>query len=348
MTILQISLFYITVFLISFIGVEYYRRWSLKREFFDVPNERSSHTSPTPRGGGLIIVGVSLTAYIFLSVFVTKNFQWSYFVGAILIALISWLDDIYTISFGWRFLIHAISALLVIFNLGFPGEIYLPFFHTINIGVTGAVLTFFWIVWLTNAYNFMDGIDGIAGMQAVTAGIGWFLIGNLLELPVINFYGGVLAVSSFGFLIKNWQPAKIFMGDVGSAFLGYSFAVLPLLAKNDSGLENTNQPILFTIGILLVWLFVFDTLWTFAGRLLRKEKVWQAHRGHLYQKMVINGLSHQYVTIMYGLMSFVISFAAILWMIENHVWEIWLILSVFVLSAGLLIWTFLLKIKQPA
>jgi UDP-N-acetylmuramyl pentapeptide phosphotransferase/UDP-N-acetylglucosamine-1-phosphate transferase len=100
----------------------------------------------------------------------------------------------------------------------------------------------------------MDGIDGIAGMQAITAGIGWLIIGELLGFGDVGIYGGVIAASSFGFLIHNWQPAKIFMGDVGSAFLGYSFAVLPLLAKNRS---SDNYSLLPVIAVGLVFLFVF-------------------------------------------------------------------------------------------
>lgn len=340
-------LFYIAVFLVSFFGVELFRRWSLRRELFDVPNERSSHIKPTPRGGGLIIVIVCLTTYTILTLFVTGNFQWTYVAGSVFIAVISWLDDVYSISFVWRILVHALSALLVISDLGYFSEIYLPFFHLINISVIGAGLTFLWIVWLTNAYNFMDGIDGIAGMQAVTAGIGWFLIGNIFNLPTVSFYGGVLAVSNIGFLIKNWQPAQIFMGDVGSAFLGYSFAVLPLLAKTENGQKNEVQLVLLPIAVLLVWLFVFDTVWTFARRAFMREKVWQAHRSHLYQKLVIARFSHQTVTLLYGLISAEITlaliFAVFFWTEEDVLSKFVLIVSIIVFSVALLITVYLLQ-----
>lgn len=307
----------ITVFLATYGGVKIFRRWSLRRELFDVPNERSSHTVPTPRGGGLIIVLVCLGTYALAPVVCGGRFHWSYFLGAALVAAVSWLDDVYSVPFGWRFLAHSAAALPVIFNLGFFGEIYLPFVQTVNIGASGAVITFLWIVWLTNAYNFMDGIDGIAGTQAVTAGIGWLVAGHFLDLPSAGFYGGVIAFSSLGFLIQNWQPAKIFMGDVGSAFLGYSFAALPLLAKNENQPENNFPAILLPTAVLLVWLFVFDSVWTFAGRALRREKVWQAHRGHIYQKMVTAGWSHQAVAVLYGLLSLLIGSALIFWLSEG-------------------------------
>ncbi len=293
---------YFSVFLATLAGVEFFRRWSLRKKLFDVPNERSSHTVPTPRGGGLVVVIVCLTAYVVSTVFLTGEFRWSYLLGAFAVALISWIDDLYTISSVWRFAVHIGSALLIIFTLGYFEEISFPLSGSFNFGVVGAVLTFFWIVWLTNAYNFMDGIDGIAGLQTLTAGIGWYFCGVLQGAPAAGFYGGILAAAGLGFLFLNWQPAKIFMGDVGSAFLGYSFAVLPLLAKNEKTVGEKGD-FLLPAAIVLVWLFVFDTLWTFGRRVLKGEKVWQAHRGHIYQRLVINGFSHAAVSLLYGIFS---------------------------------------------
>lgn len=299
------------VFFVSYIGVEIFRRWSLRRELLDVPNERSSHTAPTPRGGGLIIVLVCLSFYTIFTLFYTDNFYWSYLTGALLISLVSWLDDIYDISFIWRFLIHSASASLVIYNCGYFAEVYLPFLNRIHFGSLGIIITFLWIVWLTNAYNFMDGIDGIAGMQAFTAGIGWLLIGRILGFETIGFYGGVIAFSSLGFLIHNWQPAKIFMGDVGSAFLGFTFAVLPLLARNEI---SSNSFLLPIVAVVLVLLFITDTVLTFLRRIFKREKIWLAHRSHIYQQLVIYGYSHRSVTLIYSFISFIIIGAMIFWL----------------------------------
>lgn len=296
------TLTFAAVFLLSYTGVGLLRRWTLRKEILDIPNERSSHTTPTPRGGGLIIVLVSLSFYAAGSFFLQINFHWSFFIGAFLIALISWLDDLVSISFGWRFLVHSMAAVLVVWDLGFWQEIYLPFYGSMPTpGVFGAVLTFCWIVWLTNAFNFMDGIDGIAGLQAVTAGIGWLIAGKMLGAEDAGIFGAVLAFSSLGFLLHNWQPAKIFMGDVGSAFLGYGFAVLPLLPE-----KNANTEVLPLIAFMFVFCFFFDSALTFLKRLLKKEKVWQAHREHIYQKLVIRGYSHQFVTTVYGAISIII------------------------------------------
>lgn len=297
------------IFLLSYIGVFLLTRWILSKEILDVPNERSSHTTPTPRGGGLVIVLISLGFYAISSLYLPVKFYWGYFIGAFLIALISWLDDIFSVSFGWRFLIHTVAAIIFIAQAGFWQIVHIPFLGDVDFGYFGAFFTFCWIIWLTNAFNFMDGIDGIAALQAVTAGIGWFLIGKLLGLNNIAFLGGVLAFSSLGFLIHNWQPAKIFMGDVGSAFLGYSFAVLPLLDDN-----STNGKYLPFIACVLVFCFFFDSILTFLKRLLKKEKVWEAHREHIYQKLVIRGFSHQFVTIIYGVISIIITGMLLVWL----------------------------------
>jgi len=342
-------LFYIPVFFISYFGVKIFRDWSLRRRILDLPNERSSHTLPTPRGGGLIIVAVCLIAYSLINFLYGNNFQWSYLLGAVLIAVVSWIDDLSAVSFVWRFLIHSLAALIVILNLGYFDEIYIPFFKNANVGAVGAVLTFFWIVWVTNAYNFMDGIDGIAGTQAVTAGICWLLLGKFYDLPVISLYGGVIAFSSLGFLVHNWQPAKIFMGDVGSAFLGYSFAVFPLLAKNEmNGSENyfSAKALLFDIGILFVWLFVFDTLYTFIRRIMKREKIWQAHRSHIYQQLVIRGHSHQFVSVLYAILS--VLTAAILFVLKDYetIFDAALILTIAAQSLGLILYYNYLKSEK--
>lgn len=304
------------IFTVSWLGVALFRRWSRRRDLFDVPNERSSHTAPTPRGGGIIIAAVSLIAYTAEGVGRSGRISWSYLAGAILIAGISWLDDLYSISFLWRFLVHSAAAVLVIAALGHFDEIAFSTLGGVRLGAFfGAVLTFLWIVWLTNAYNFMDGIDGIAGLQAVIAGLGWLAIGKLSGGGGDSaFYGGALAFASLGFLIQNWQPAKIFMGDVGSAFLGFSFAVLPLLAHRewDAAAKSEYRTYLPLIGVGLVWLFVFDTVITFFRRALNGEKVWQAHRGHFYQRLVIRGFSHQAVALFYGLIS-LISIILMIW-----------------------------------
>ena len=138
----------------------------------------------------------------------------------------------------------------------------------------------------------MDGIDGIAGGQAVVAGLGWAALGWLSDQPLVGILGILLAASSLGFLGHNWPPARIFMGDVGSAFLGFTFAVLAVAAaQRDARLALA--------GVLLVWPFIFDACFTFLRRLRNGENVFAAHRSHLYQRLVIAGYSHRTVTLLY-------------------------------------------------
>lgn len=323
-------------FFLTFFGIGLFLNWTKKREIFDVPNERSSHTKPTPVGGGLIFVIVILI--LFLVFFISKNGEipWAYFGGAVLIAAVSWLDDLYSIPVYIRFLCHSFAALLVIYGLGTDGNIYLPLIGNLQIGQFIYVIWFLWIVWLINAYNFMDGIDGIAGVQAVTAGIGWLIVGYLQGIEEITILGILITASNAAFLKYNWQPAKIFMGDVGSAFLGFTFAVFPLISFHRN--QNDSNA-LFLTAIFFVWFFVFDSVRTFSVRLLKGEKVWQAHRRHLYQKLVIEGFSHRFVTLFYGVLSVSVVSVTILSLYFEVFEALYLYILVAVVSALLTVFT---------
>lgn len=286
----------ISTFTLACLIVAGIRRWAGRGRMLDIPNERSSHVRPTPRGGGLAIVVVTLAGSWLILPFVRSEitvWQWlAYSAGALLIAGVSWLDDLRSLSTRVRFAAHLTGALVVCLAFGAWKGITLPGLGNVNLGLWGWPLTLVWIVGLTNAYNFMDGIDGIAGAQAVVAGMGWALIGIIVSSPLLCIVGILLAFSSLGFLGHNWPSAKIFMGDVGSAFLGFSFAVLPIIAAR-------SDPRFVLVGLLLVWPFAFDTAYTFIRRLCRRENVFAAHRSHLYQRLVIAGLSHRTVTLLY-------------------------------------------------
>jgi UDP-N-acetylmuramyl pentapeptide phosphotransferase/UDP-N-acetylglucosamine-1-phosphate transferase len=192
-----------------------------------------------------------------------------------------------------RFLVHSLAALILIFGCGVWIMIYVPVVGHVPVAAWwGIPLAFFWLVGLTNAYNFMDGIDGLAASQAMIAGAGWAVIGTVAGQPTTYFLGLLVAASSLGFLIHNWQPARIFMGDVGSAFLGFTFAFLTLKAGREASR-------FVLAGVLLVWPFIFDTAFTFLRRLFKGESVFSAHRSHLYQRLVLSGLSHATVALLY-------------------------------------------------
>ena len=289
----------------SLAGVELFRRWSLHRNLLDIPNERSSHSTPTPRGGGIVIVAISLAGYAILSAVFDTPFAWGYFIGALIVAAVSWLDDLYSLPFWSRLITHICAAAIVVWDLGAWDIVSVPFTATnLSLGqVLGLLITVGWIVWMVNAYNFMDGIDGIAALQAVVAAIAWAILSYGSGLKGSFLFAGVLASASAGFLIHNWQPARIFMGDVGSAFLGFTLAAMPLISADEA---NDSMPFLPLVAVVFVWFFVFDTVITLLKRIVARERIWEAHRQHIYQLMVADGLSHSAVSLMYG------SFAAIL------------------------------------
>ncbi len=291
-------MFYFVTFLIvlavTAAGVETYRRWSLRRGILDHPNERSSHETPTPRGAGLIIFVVSVVAYSVFGLYGYYEISWGYISGAILLAVVSWLDDLITLSFINRMVAHSAAVALLLADVGYFDSIDLPFAGNIHLGVFGLLITFLWIFGFLNAFNFMDGIDGIAGSQGFVAAIGWFAVGIIIGSPIFSIYGIILATATLGFLIFNWQPAKIFMGDVGSCFLGFTLAAIPLLAS------QKERPQLLLIAVLFVWPFVFDVIFTFIRRGFLKHRVWEPHREHIYQRMVISGFQHRSVTIFYA------------------------------------------------
>jgi UDP-N-acetylmuramyl pentapeptide phosphotransferase/UDP-N-acetylglucosamine-1-phosphate transferase len=296
---------------VSWVGVELFRRWSLGKDLLDVPNERSSHTAPVPRGGGLIIVLACLIGYALIALIFHTPFSIGYVTGALLVALVSWLDDLYSLAFWKRLIVHFAAAGILVIDLGGWEKIGLPLTaFEVGLGpIFGAALAVTWVVWLLNAYNFMDGIDGIAALQAVIAGVGWGLIGIVLGLEGMFLYASLFSAVATGFLVHNWPPARIFMGDVGSAFLGFTLAAMPFLARNEAGMDTSLLPL---VAVAFVWLFVFDTIFTLLRRILNRERIWEAHRGHIYQRMLIAGRSHRSVTLAYGVAAAIITSSTVL------------------------------------
>jgi Fuc2NAc and GlcNAc transferase len=269
----------------------------------DLPNERSSHVRPTPRGGGLAIVAVVLGGTALYSAATGAwLLTWPFLAGGALVAGISFVDDVRTASSGSRFIIQCLAALIAVGGLTTWQVELLPFGAVLP--AAGILLAFLWVVGLTNAYNFMDGIDGIAGTQAVVGGLAWAVIGLLIGSPVTTLIALLLAGAALGFLHYNWPPARIFMGDVGSAFLGFSFAIMPAVS-------GATRPGMLAAASLISGVFVFDALLTFVRRLLNGEKVFEPHRSHLYQRLA-SGRTHGSVTLLYGGLGAVAAAAAVL------------------------------------
>lgn len=263
----------------------------------DIPNDRSSHTRPTPRGGGIAIVmgsGAGLLVALVMEESSLPPAAVAMLAAAGLVAGISLLDDLRPLAPVVRLGTHVVAALVVVGQLELPGEVDLPGTGTIPIRPVALAMTVVWIVGVTNIYNFMDGIDGLAAGQGVVAGATWGVAGLATGDQFMAAAGLAIAASCAIFLARNWAPARIFMGDAGSAFLGFSFASLPLLAAGGP-LGRRAWP----IGAVVLLPFLFDATLTLLRRLRRGENVLQPHRTHLYQRLVVAGAGHAWVSGVY-------------------------------------------------
>jgi len=306
---------FLVLTLLSYLVVWIVRRYTEKRQILDNPNERSSHSVPTPRGGGLAIVVLVLLTALASGVF---NGNWKqtliFLISGAVLAFLGWRDDVRSLSPLVRFPVQGLIAAISIWGLGYFKAVTIPLFGEWQLGVVGMVITFLWIIGLTNAYNFMDGIDGIAGGVAFAAGLGWMLLtSNIVYLAnsLVFWVALGIAATSLGFLGHNWHPARIFMGDVASTFLGYSFAVMPLLASDQEGDA-------LMLGTLLMWTFIMDAGVTFIRRAFKRENVFAAHRTHLYQRMVAHGGTHAAVSLLYIALTFLAVLLAYGWMEESR------------------------------
>ena len=260
----------------------------------DVPNERSSHLTPTPRGGGIAFVATSLVGLFILLLNNTlkKEDLLALCCAGAIVAIAGFLDDRQKISGAMiRLVLHGIGAIILVVGVGFPSQIFL-FNRTINIGIFGSILGVLYLVWLLNLFNFMDGTDGIAASEAIFVCIAGAVL-NYHVLSDINFSAAsiILATSTFGFILYNWSPAKIFMGDVGSGYLGMVIGGLSLMAAKQ-------QHELLWVWIILLAVFVSDATVTLIRRLLRKQKPHVAHRSHVYQHLAVLFASHAKVSLL--------------------------------------------------
>jgi Fuc2NAc and GlcNAc transferase len=260
----------------------------------DIPNERSSHITPTPRGGGIAFVATSLIGFLLLLLNNALNGTelLALCCAGSIVAIAGHLDDRQKISGATvRLVLHAISAIILIIGVGIPSELAL-FERTVNTGIVGSILGVVYLVWLLNLFNFMDGTDGIAASEAIFVVLaGAFLNYNVLADANHSAAAVILAASTFGFILYNWSPAKIFMGDVGSGYLGILVGGLSLIAANQ-------DPDLLWVWIILLAVFVSDATVTLIRRLLRKQKPHVAHRSHAYQHLAIRLNSHAKVAVL--------------------------------------------------
>ncbi len=305
------AIFIVSAAILSWLLASRVRLYALDR-LLDIPNERSSHSSPTPRGGGLAIAFTALGGIILAAMW--KWIDWNLAIaltgGGSMIAAVGWIDDHRNLPALVRFAVQFLSAAWAMFWLG--GLPALTVGSTqLSLGIAGIPLGVIGIVWAINLYNFVDGIDGLAAGEAVTTG----MIGGLILLAM-GHYGLamvslLIAAANAGFLPLNWAPAKLFMGDVGSGMLGYLFAVLAIASENAGAV-----PLL--IWVLLLGAFVFDATVTLCRRIAHGERWYHAHHSHAYQRMVQAGRSHAQVSSMILAINFALAALAIVaWLLPT-------------------------------
>jgi Fuc2NAc and GlcNAc transferase len=265
------------------------RRIAVARSLLDVPNERSSHTSPTPKGGGLAIVAVVLSGVAILGLTggLGRGETWAILGGGTLVAVVGWLDDRQSLSAGTRLAAHVAAAVWALWWLG--GMPFLTTGQNVRaMGMFGTVLAGFAIVWAINVTNFMDGIDGLAAGEVVTVTLSAALL--LAEVhPALAAAAALTGGAALGFLPWNWRPARIFMGDTGSGFLGFVLAVLAIASERAGALPALAWIVLYAV-------FATDATITLLRRAWRGDRWYSAHRSHAYQRAVQAGWSHARVT----------------------------------------------------
>jgi UDP-GlcNAc:undecaprenyl-phosphate/decaprenyl-phosphate GlcNAc-1-phosphate transferase len=300
------SIVFLFLVILSYLGVSWFIRIAWKYRILDTPNERSSHYTPIPLGGGVVIVLIVLA----MGAWVANEIDWKrsliYIISASIMAWMGWRDDVRSLPAAFRLIVQCLIAVVSIWGMGYFKVVAIPMFGDVPLGVLGILITFLWIVGLTNAYNFMDGIDGMAGGVAFVAALGWMWLSSDTKTWFVFWVALAIASSSLGFLGHNWSPAKVFMGDVGSTFLGYTFAVLSLVSADQGGDA-------LLIGTLLMWTVIMDSLVTFLGRLIKRENVFTGHRSHLFQRLVLVGYKHSTISLFYMILTGVAGLLAFLW-----------------------------------
>jgi len=275
---------YIFLFLLSCIGTYVFKIYATKKMLLDIPNERSSHTLPVPHGGGIVIavtwfVGIS---YMYYFDTINSSLYFAFLAGG-MVSFISYLDDLFGLSVKIRLMVQILASMIGLYFLGGLDTVDL-FFFTVENQIVTNLFALLMTVWFINLYNFLDGIDGYAGSEAVFLGLAGFVLFH-------ESYFLVLVVSVLGFLVWNWHQAKIFMGDVGSTLIGYNVAMFTIYYANQGA---TN----LWIWITLFSVFWFDATVTLYRRYKNGERLSQAHNKHAYQRLVQSGWSHSKVVIL--------------------------------------------------
>jgi Fuc2NAc and GlcNAc transferase len=280
----------VVAFICSCIGTRWYLGYARRHSILDIPNARSSHSTPVPRGGGTAFVAVTLIALSFLGAAhdVPASLVFCVVFGGAMVAAIGYLDDRRGVPALVRLLTHFAAATLYVMVAGGIRELHIMSLR-VDLGYLGVPLSVLYLVWMLNLTNFMDGIDGIVGCEILTVclcgialSIGREAIGNAQYFPML------VAAATAGFLVWNWPPAKLFMGDVGSGFLGFCAGVVVVQSA-------TRSPKMLWVWLVLFGAFICDATLTLLIRVRAGEGAFTAHRSHAYQRAAARFRSHRTV-----------------------------------------------------
>ena len=297
-------------FLLALVACGLIRDFADRRALVDVPNERSLHTLPVPRLGGVGIaasVWVIMGAVLLLTPDHAAKDVLVWLVASVVTAATGLVDDLRPVSTGVRMVIQLAIALGFTLTIGAPAHLVLAEGVVLSLPVWAATMV--WVVWIVgvlNIYNFMDGMDGLAGAQAISAGLAAAVALAAHGHTDLALLAGLLAAASAGFFVHNVGPARIFMGDAGSTMIGFTFAALALAA------HARPDPLPLPVIPLALAPFLLDGTFTILRRASRGEAIWKAHRSHLYQRAVTSGQSHRDVLGPYSAWMGAASIAAIL------------------------------------
>lgn len=313
-----------TLLIISFVSSLLFIRLakviSHKKNLMDVPNHRSSHSTPTPRIGGLAFGLIILAMWLCIQ---THLNLWNcslltlLFSGAMIVFIVGALDDFYPISAWIRLSIQTILAFLIAASLDQALHFETSLFTRVALFY---VLLPFWIVGLINAFNFMDGIDGLAGGHSLVASLAWVCVGALLQeyIPLTTYIAGSIVACTAAFLIFNWSPASIFMGDGGSTLLGYIFAIFPCITIFlQTETSPTEMVVHFALSSFIVLPFWIDALITCISRALKKESLLQGKRDYTFHFFVRSNLKHPTVVLLYLIISALSSGIGVLFILNT-------------------------------
>jgi Fuc2NAc and GlcNAc transferase len=281
------------IVLVTLLATALVRRYALARNVVDIPNDRSSHIRPTPRGGGVAVLACYLVSFALWTDGIKTTAGMMFIAAGLSVGVIGFMDDHAGIRARWRFLVHIGSAGLCVWGLS-TQRMTLPH-PAAEAALWGFAVLF--LAWMINLYNFMDGIDGIAGVEAITVGIGGLVLHGATDQ---RWEQGLeplfLAAAALGFLFWNFPAARIFLGDAGSGFIGLMLGVFALQA----GLV---EPRLFFAWSILLGCFIVDATFTLGRRVLAGKSFYRAHRDHAYQHAAIMHGSHVWVTLGVGLIN---------------------------------------------